>query len=154
MCSTTPWWSPAFLCLCMILTVWQFHRLWPIWIAPIPVSRSTRTPTPRPPKPGTPEMCPACRAADAPLTLGECLHLLTRPAPPPWSEVKGRGGRRKQIDSTGRYCPNPRCDYFAITDPTLHAIVADGHHGPDGSIQNWQCQACGHHASDRFGTFL
>jgi hypothetical protein len=39
-------------------------------------------------------------------------------------------------------------------DAAMHAIVAEGHHGQDGSIQNWQCQACGGHASDRYGTFL
>ena len=86
--------------------------------------------------------------------MGECLHLLTRPAPRPWSEVKGRGGRSKEIGSSGRYCPDVRCAYFAILDAAIHAIVADGHHGQDGSIQNWQCQACGGHASDRYGTFL
>jgi hypothetical protein len=35
--------------------------------------------------------------------VGECLHILTRPAPRPWSEVKGRGGRSKEMDSRGRY---------------------------------------------------
>jgi IS1 family transposase len=39
-------------------------------------------------------------------------------------------------------------------DAGVHAIVADGHLGQDGSIQNWPCQACGGHASDRFGAFL
>jgi hypothetical protein len=28
-------------------------------------------------------------------------------------------------------------------DAGVHAIVADGHLGKDGSIQNWPCQACG-----------
>jgi len=79
---------------------------------------------------------------------------LTRSAPRPWSEVKGRGGRPKEIDSRVRYCPNSCYEYFAVTDPAIHAIVADGHHGQDGSIQNWHCQACRGHASDRFGTFL
>ncbi len=68
--------------------------------------------------------------------------------------MKGRRGRPKAIDSSRRYCPNPRCQYFAITDSTIHAIVADGHHGKDGSIQNRQCQACHGHASDCYGTFL
>jgi hypothetical protein len=36
----------------------------------------------------------------------------------------------------------------------IHALVADGHHGQDGSIQNMQYQAYGGHASDHFGTFL
>jgi hypothetical protein len=66
----------------------------------------------------------------------------------------GRGGWPKKMGSSGRYCLNPRCAYFAIPDAAIHALVADGHHGQDGSIQNWQCQACGQHASDRFGTFL
>jgi len=42
----------------------------------------------------------------------------------------------------------------AHVDTASPALVADGHLGKDGSIQNWQCQACGGHASDRFGTFL
>jgi hypothetical protein len=35
-------------------------------------------------------------------------------------------------------CPNPRCAYFAITDAAIHALVAAGHHGQGGTIQNWQ----------------
>lgn len=121
---------------------------------PRPRSSAGQPRTPRPPKPGTPELCHACRARGESLSLGECRHILTRPAPRRGAEVKGRGGRPKEIDSSGRYCPNPRCEYFAIMDAAIHAIVADGHLGKDGSIQNWQCQACGGHASDRFGTFL
>lgn len=86
--------------------------------------------------------------------MGECLHILTRAAPRPWSEVKGYGGRSKEIDSSGRYCPHPRCACFAIPDAGVHAIVADGLLGKGGSVQNWQYQTCGGHANDCLGTFL
>ena len=108
----------------------------------------------QPPKPGTLEDCPACRARGEPLSVGEFLHVLTRAVPRSWSEVEGRGGRSKEIDSSGCYYPNPHRAYFAIPDAGVHAIVVDGHLGQDGSIQNWRCQACGGHASDSFGTFL
>ena len=152
--STTEVWRALFSCLWVVLLVWWFHQIWPLLSMPHPCANAGPPRTPRPPKPGTPELCPACRAKGEPLSLGESLHVLTRPAPRPWSAVKGRGGRPKERDSRGRYCPNPRCAYFAITDAAIHALVAEGHLGPDGSIQNWQCQACGQHASDRFGTFL
>jgi len=151
---STEVWSVLFLCVWMVVIIWWFHQVWPLLLVPLPRPSSNRARVAQLPKPGTPELCPACRARGELLSVGECLHLLTRPAPRPWSEVKGRGGRSKEIDSRGRYCPNPRCAYFAIMDAAIHAIVADGHHGQDGSIQNWQCQACGGHASDRYGTFL
>jgi len=111
--------------------------------------------SPKPPKPGNPDLCPLCKEDAAQhLSLRQCLYILTRPQPAPWSQVKGRGGRRKSIDSQGVYCTNPLCAYFAIADSHIHAIVADGHHGKDNSIQNWQCQACGHHVTDRYGSFL
>ena len=93
---------------------------------PRPRSSAGQPRTPRLPKPGTPELCPACRARGESLSLGECRHILTRPAPRRGAEVKGRGGRPKEIDSSGRYCPNPRCEYFAIMDAAIYAIVADG----------------------------
>jgi len=83
--------------------------------------------------------------------VGECLHILTWPAPRP--AVGGEGARgMAERDGQQRMlrpiqavkdCPNPRCEYFAIMDAAIYAIVADGHHGQDGSIQNWWCQACG-----------
>jgi len=153
MCSTELW-RDLFCCLWVALLVWWFHQIWPILLMPRPHSSAGQPRTPRPPKPGTPELCPACRARGESLSLGECRHILTRSAPRRWVEVKRRGGWPKEIDSSGRYCPNPRCKYFAIMDAAIQAIVADGHLGKDGSIQNWQCQACGGHASDHFGTFL
>ena len=137
MCSTE-WWRDLFCCVWMVVFIGLFHQVWPLLLVPPPRPSST---CPRPPKPGTPENCP-------------------RIAPEVGSEgARGtaeRAGQQRTLRpiQAVKDCPNPRCAYFAITDAAVHALVADGHHGQDGSIQNWQCQACGQHLSDRFGTFL
>jgi transposase-like protein len=50
-----------------------------------------------------------------------------------------------------RYYANPRCEYFSVSAPALHALVADGKRK---GVQMWQCQACQHHVCDSCGTFL
>ena len=76
MCSTEQWRAP-FSCVWVVLLVWRFHQIWPLLSVPQP--RSCRLAwTPRPPKPCTLELCPVCRARAEPLSVGECLHVLTR----------------------------------------------------------------------------
>ncbi len=89
-------------------------------------------------KPRTPDDYPACRhASTASLGAGPV------PAPVrPWSEVKGRRGAPKRIDTQGFACPNPQCTYFGISDAHRHALVGDGKHGRAEPIQTFRCQAC------------
>jgi transposase-like protein len=118
-----------------------------------PRKTSYAAPTPKPPKtpkPATPLICPHCRHRHAVSPSG-LLALLSRPTPPPWSTRRGRGGPKKTRDSGGRYCTNPACAYFAISDPAIQALVADGQRR---GVQIWQCQVCQRHVCDTFGTFL
>jgi hypothetical protein len=52
-------------------------------------------------KPQSPAQCPSCQAGV------EVRQVNVEPAPPiqPWSERKGRGGRKKVIDTQGFACP-------------------------------------------------
>ena len=64
----------------------------------------------------------------------------------PWSQMKSKRGRPRQLASEGYACPNKRCAYYGITDQSVHALVGDGVQGKKEAIQWWCCQACG----DRF----
>lgn len=80
----------------------------------------------RPPRllrPRTPDDCPNCRAAAA------AQPAAITPTVVPYIQRKSSRGRKKTIDTRGQACPNPECDYHAITDPVIHALVGYGHHG-------------------------
>ena len=57
------------------------------------------------------------------------------------------------IDTGGHACLNPLCDYFAIADPAIHALVSNGRRGKQ-QILYFKCQACGGCRTSRFGTPL
>ena len=67
MCSTEVW-RDVFCCLWVVLLVWWFHQLGPILSVPHPRSSACPPRTPRLPKPGTPELCPACRVGRIAIT--------------------------------------------------------------------------------------
>ena len=60
----------------------------------------------------------------------------------PWNSVKGKGGKKKTIQTQGYFCSNPACAYYLITDETIHAQVGDGSHGKYEAIQDLLCQGC------------
>lgn len=60
----------------------------------------------------------------------------------PYAQRKSPRGRKKQIDTRGRACPQPDCDYREITDPAVHALVGYGYHGLHNPIQDFYRQAC------------
>ena len=79
--------------------------------------------------------------------------------PQPWREGQSLRGRKKASRTRGFACDNRACVYYGITGPTIHALVADGHHTCTGAvpkgparcqcgkherIQDLKCQACGH----------
>jgi IS1 family transposase len=103
---------------------------------------------PRQLHPKEPADCPDCARG---------IHWLTRKPKRdvvPWSERKSRRGRKKQIDTHGHACLNPRCDYFGIIDAAIHALVGDGKRGKDKYIQYFRCQCCGQRRTSRYGTPL
>jgi hypothetical protein len=120
-----------FLCVWTVEFIGLFHQVWPLLLVPLPRPSSSRARVAQPPKPGTPELCPACRARGEPLSVGECLHVLTRAVPRTWSEVKRRGGRRKKLTVAGASAESVAS--IVIMDAAIHAIVADEHLGQDGS---------------------
>lgn len=130
--------------------------LWLLWVirgaAELPVKKEVVATVnhrgPRPLRPRTPEDCPACcaQAGHGAAEAGVAVQ--------PWSEVRSRRGRRKQIDTDGHACPNERCVYYGIRDAQVHALVGDGHHGRGERIQDYLCGACGTKVSERQGTAL
>ena len=75
-------------------------------------------------KPKAPNDCPEC--------CQEFSQLPLRPKPKvvPWTERKSPRGRPKIIDTSGHACLNPLCDYFAVADAEIHALVSNGSHIP------------------------
>ena len=45
--------------------------------------------------------------------------------PRPWREGRSRRGRKKASVTEGYACDNAQCPYYGITDPAIHALVAD-----------------------------
>ena len=97
-------------------------------------------------RPRSPKDCPQCH----------CTHADSRdcPAIKPWSQVKSRRGRPKELDSEGYACPNQHCAYHGVTDQSIHALVGDGVEGVAEPIQWWRCQACGERFSERHDTAM
>jgi IS1 family transposase len=105
---------------------------------------------PRPLKPKTGADCPLCQAEQGANVNEERVMVLPRP----WREGRSRRGRKQGSVTAGNACDNERCEYYGITDPAIHALVADGHHGKYERIQDLKCQACGHKFTVRRHTVL
>ena len=77
-----------------------------------------------------------------------------REMPLSWQMRKGRGGRKKKIQTKGYFCPNKSCEYYGITEETIHALVGYGKHGKQEEIRDFKCQACGKKFTARRNTIL
>jgi hypothetical protein len=101
---------------------------------------SAKAKLPRPLKPRSADDCPLCRRAKTkPLKPSH-----EGPTVRSWRELKSPRGRSKRIPTEGFACANRLCEYFAITDAQLHALVGDGKHGKIEVSQTFKCQACQH----------
>ena len=111
--------------------------------------KSDEKPSPKPLvyKPKSEKDCPCCQATHSQQTV-------THQAPVPWSQVKGKGGRKKTIATERYFCSNPACDYFGITDQHIHAIVGNGKRGKKDPIQYLKCNACAKKYTSRKYTVL
>lgn len=133
-----------FLFVCICLAIWMKHgRRIRRWLRDY--FRQRRGP--RSLKPKSPADCPACNQGFS------LLPLRPQPDVVPWRERRSPRGRRKRIDSNGFSCVNLSCEYFAIADAEIHALVSNGRRGPQ-QIQYWKCQACGGCRTSRYGTPL
>ena len=109
-----------------------------------------KTKTPKPLKPKTPDDCPVCREEKA----SPLKEAQTGQMPRPWSEVRNRRGRKKEISTQGYACNNQKCVYFHVMDESMHALVGYGYHGKNERIQDLMCQSCGKKFSVRRDTVL
>jgi hypothetical protein len=64
-----------------------------------------------------------------------------RYSPQSYAKRKSRRGRKKEICTVGFACLIQECDYFAITDEAIHALVGNGKRGINRGIQQFRCQA-------------
>ncbi len=97
----------------------------------------------------TPDDCPYCRQKHA----SRCERVVQqRELPRPWSEVKSRRGRKKQIMTEGHACRNRECVYRGIRNQNLHALIGYGSHGKCERIPDFYCQACGKKVTSRWET--
>ena len=84
-----------------LMLVWfcQFWKLWQSKGRKIEPAKKVRQLRAR-----TPDDCPYCRQKQA----SRCERVVReRELPRPWSEVKSRRGRKKQIMTEGHACRNP-----------------------------------------------
>ena len=95
-----------------------------------------------------PSRCDCCQAE-----TGVAEVVLASPAVAAWVSSRSKRGRKKSVDSTGHFCPNPDCRYHDNADPKIHALVSNGRHGRQG-IRQWVCQACGTYLSERHDTVM
>jgi len=51
-------------------------------------------------------------------------------------------------------CPNPECEYYCITDESIHALVGYGSHGKQELFRYLKCQACGKKFTSRRNTVI
>ena len=140
----TPLESIVFLFLCLVIYIWTKHgRRIRCWLQ----DHFRRRRGPRSLKPKSPDDCPLCTRDICFLPHRPKLEVI------PWSERKSPRGRPKTSDTSGHACLNPLCDYFAVADPEIHALVSNGRRGQQ-QIQYWKCQACGGCRTSRYGTPL
>jgi hypothetical protein len=67
---------------------------------------------------------------------------------------KGKGGPKKKIATGGYFCPNQACEYYGITEESVHALVGYGTHGTQEVIRDFKCQACGKKFTARKNSIL
>jgi IS1 family transposase/transposase-like protein len=128
----------------MVVWFWQVWRLWQSHGWKIEAVKKLRQLRAR-----TPHDCPYCRQQHA----SRCERVVReRELPRPWSELKSRRGRKKQVVTEGHACRNPECAYRGIRNQNLHALIGYGSHGKCERIQDFYCQACGKKVTSRWET--
>jgi len=97
---------------------------------------SAKSSKPRVLKPKSEEGCPYCQEGHTQtVSPPETTHT-------PYSETKGKGGRKKKICTHNYFCSTPHCNYYLVTDERIHALIGYGSHGKYEYIQDLYCQAC------------
>ena len=123
----------VFLLVCPASYIWtkRGRRLRRWWHDFFRQRRSTRSLRPK-----SPAECPQC---DRDCSLFPHRHKLEVL---PWAEHKSCRGHLETVDTSGHACLKPLDDYFAISDPTIPALVSNGRRGRQ-RILYCESQACG-----------
>lgn len=117
--------------LLLLVLLWLHHRRWHRFFRILWTTWQLHRP--RRWKPQSPHDCPHCQSGVSLQVLRSKTDLR------PYAQRKSRRGRKKTVATDGFACPNPCCDYFGVTDPSIHALVGYGTHN---GIQRFKCQAC------------
>jgi transposase-like protein len=131
------------LYLAALFSLWQIFKE--------SIKRLRKKPKRRPPrklKPRSPQDYPDCQSGVKLAVLKPKTDVI------PYAQRKSTRGRTKQLETQGHACPNPKCDYFGVSDHLLHAVVGDGKRGIDKNIQYWKCQWCEKRFTSRLHTPL
>jgi hypothetical protein len=131
------------LYLAVLFSLWQTFKE---SIKKLP--KQVKRQLPRKLKPRSPQDCPDCQSGVKLAVLKPKTDVI------PYAQCKSTRGRTKQLKTQGHACPNPKCDYFGVSDHLLHAIVGDGKRGIDKNIQYWKCQWCETRFTSRLHTPL
>ena len=112
--------------LLLVALIWLCVMLHWVWPSDLTMCPTTPEPTPLPPKrhPGpkpfegltTKPPCDACASSSAP-------HPQTPSVPPP--PIVPTRGRRREVDTSRHFCPNPDCAYRGWT--SRGNLRANGH---------------------------
>jgi hypothetical protein len=66
-----------------------------------------------------------------------------REMPISWQLRKGRGGRKKKVETEGYFRPNKSCEYYGISQEEIYALAGYGRHEKHMVIHDFICQAWG-----------
>lgn len=132
--------------LLLLLLGGMYGRNYPSgWAAGGPQQQKKRTWRP---KPRSPEACEGCQK-------GPKIEVFQpRRDVAPHADTKSPRGRPKALSTVGYACPHPRCEYFGVTDESLHALVGNGKRGKNRDIRYWRCRACQKKFTSRLHTPL
>lgn len=125
-----PWLTPGLALVFLVELALLGH--FPDWRPTPPPSKHR---APRPLRPRTPDDCPVCRKT------AETSTSATIVVPMPSAKAPRGPLREKTIETQGYACPHSNCKYGGITDGTVHALIAYGHHGRHEPIQDLYCKA-------------
>ena len=122
--------------LVVLILILEFPRLKTVWKWLTKKRSSAKTSNPRVLKVKSENDCPYCQTKHTIIIPPrETTHT-------PYSDIKGRGGRKKKICTHGHFCSNPLCYYYQVADERIHALIGYGAHGKYERIQDLYCQAC------------
>ena len=129
--------QPTFiLILILLVLLLELPRLKTLWKSLTKKRPTAKSTTPRSLKAKSEEDCPYCQAGHAETTPPPETSLI------PYSQTKGKGGRKKQICTQNYFCSNPRCYYYQVTDERVQALIGYGSDGTYERIPDLFCQAC------------